>query len=162
MSLPMEFLVDDRLLEEIFPSAANWKVRAISSPWSDTRTYSPSPRPQREPPSKQNRLSTTPYLLKNYQIFYERKKHIKAMLIQTTTINKFTSQSKKYVTINQFLTAKTIAFFFFLFFFNSLRVEWNTIKLRTCKTARNMYNHLTVSDTKSSIKISSIKCVQQF
>lgn len=70
----MEFLVDERLLEESFPSAANWKVRAISSPWSDTRTYKPSPRPQREPPSKQNLLSTTPYLLKHNQILFKRTK----------------------------------------------------------------------------------------
>lgn len=76
MSLPMEFLVDERLLEESFPSAANWKVRAISSPWSDTRTYNPSPRPQREPPSKQNLLSTTPYLLKQSLNIVSREKTI--------------------------------------------------------------------------------------
>lgn len=43
-----------------FPWAANWKVWVISSPWSVTQTWRPSPLPQRDPPSKQNRPSTTP------------------------------------------------------------------------------------------------------
>lgn len=51
-----------------FPWAASWKVWVISSPWSVTQTWRPSPLPQRDPPSKQNRPSTTPYRLEQMKM----------------------------------------------------------------------------------------------
>lgn len=62
--LPEALLEEGRFLEDSFPSAARRKVLVISLPWSDTKTYNPSPLPQRDPPSKQNLDSTTPYRLK--------------------------------------------------------------------------------------------------
>jgi hypothetical protein len=54
--------------EASLPWAASWKVWVISSPWSVTQTWRPSPLPQRDPPSKQKRPSTTPYRLKQMKI----------------------------------------------------------------------------------------------
>lgn len=62
--LPEALLEAGLFLEDSFPSAARRKVLVISLPWSVTKTYNPSPLPQRDPPSKQNLDSTTPYRLK--------------------------------------------------------------------------------------------------
>lgn len=60
VTLPDMFRATGRFLVNSLPSDARWNALARSSGLSDTRMYSPSPLPQREPPSKQNFPSTTP------------------------------------------------------------------------------------------------------
>lgn len=63
--LPDIFLETGLLLDECrLPVEATFSVDVISSPWSVSSTYRPSPLMHLEPPSKQNLPSTTPYLLK--------------------------------------------------------------------------------------------------
>lgn len=68
LSMADIFLDTGLRLVDSFPWAASWKVWVISTPWSVTQTWRPSPLPQRDPPSKQNRPSTTPYRLKQIKI----------------------------------------------------------------------------------------------
>lgn len=64
--LPDIFLDTGLFLEACkLPVEAAWRAAIISSPWSANNMYNPSPLRQREPPSKQNLPSTTPYLLKS-------------------------------------------------------------------------------------------------
>ena len=60
LSIADIFLDTGLLRVASFPWAANWNVWVISSDWSVTHTCRPSPLPHRDPPSKQNRPSTTP------------------------------------------------------------------------------------------------------
>lgn len=66
------FLATGRFLVKSLPSDARWNALAKSSGLSDTRMYSPSPLPQREPPSKQNFPSTTPNRLQVHWQFHTK------------------------------------------------------------------------------------------